>query len=91
MKVQKTISLDQRTAEIAGSLNNLSQWVRARLLDWDEAGRPDGATIAEVDEILRRGQMRRLAVILFNSAEPGSDLQAALADHLGAKLPEGQE
>ena len=86
MKVQKTISLDQRTAEIAGSLNNLSQWVRARLLDWDEAGRPDGGTIAEVEEILRRGQMRRLAVILLNMSDRGSALQTALADHLGVNL-----
>lgn len=86
MKVQKTISLDERTAEIAGSLNNLSQWVRARLLDWDEAGRPDGGSIAEVNEILRSRQERRLAVILLNMSEHGSALQIALAEHLGAHL-----
>jgi len=36
MKVQRTISLDERTADLAGRIPNLSEWVRARLLAFDE-------------------------------------------------------
>jgi len=59
MKVQRTISLDERTAEIAGSMNNLSQWVRARLLALEE-GRLD-----EFAEIMSRMPTRRLIAILL--------------------------
>lgn len=86
MKVQRTISLDERTAAIAGSMSNLSEWVRARLLEWDDAGRPDGATQDEVDRLIRHGQHRRMAIILLNMSERGSALQQALADHLGVNL-----
>ena len=36
MKKQKTISLDEKTAEIAETIPNFSEWVRANLLRWDE-------------------------------------------------------
>jgi len=54
MKVQRTISLDERTAKIAGSMNNLSEWVRARLLAWDEE------TLDEFAEALARMATPRL-------------------------------
>ena len=84
MRIPKNISLDEKTHEIASDINDFSGWVRARLLEWDEAGRPAGSSIAEVDAILRTRNERRLAVILFNTAEPGSDLQAALGKFVGA-------
>lgn len=54
MKVQRTISLDERTAKIAGSMDNLSEWVRARLLAWDEG------TLDEFAEALARMATPRL-------------------------------
>jgi hypothetical protein len=36
MKIQKTISLDETTAQIAETIPNFSEWVRARLLDREE-------------------------------------------------------
>lgn len=84
MKVQRTISLDERTADVAGSIENLSMWVRARLMEWDEAGRPEGATKEEVDRIIRRGSERQLAAALFSRMEQGSPLAEALLDFLGA-------
>ena len=36
MKKQKTISLDGKTAAIAETIPNFSEWVRANLLRWDE-------------------------------------------------------
>ena len=36
MKVSKTVCLDERTAALAGSKKNLSEWVRARLLEEEE-------------------------------------------------------
>lgn len=84
MKVQRTISLDERTADLAGRIPNLSEWVRARLLEWDEAGRPEAATDAEVDEIIKQGSKRRLAASLLSRVERGSDIEKALWDFLGA-------
>lgn len=86
MRIPKNISLDKKTHEIASDMDDLSAWVRARLLEWDEAGRPAGATIAELDAILRRGRMRRLAAILFNTCEPGSELYKALQTYLGVSV-----
>jgi hypothetical protein len=36
LKKQKTISLDEKTAAIAETIPNFSEWVRANLLRWDE-------------------------------------------------------
>ena len=57
MKVQRTISLDERTAEIAGSMNNLSEFVRARLLAHDEE------VINEFTEVLANVSTSRLLAI----------------------------
>ena len=83
MRIPKNITLDETTHALASDMNDFSGWVRARLLEWDEAGRPDGATLAEVDVILRTRNERRLAAILLNAAEPGSDLQRVLMEHIG--------
>ena len=58
MKVQRTISLDQRTAELAGRIPNLSEWVRARLLAFDEG------VIDEFAEKLANMSDRRLLAIV---------------------------
>jgi len=57
MKVQRTISLDERTAELAGRIPNLSAWVRARLLAFDEG------TIDETAERLQAVSTLRLLAI----------------------------
>lgn len=59
MKVQRTISLDERTAKIAGSMNNLSEWVRARLLAWDEG------SLDEFAEALARMSTPRMMAMLL--------------------------
>ena len=60
MKVQRTISLDQRTAELAGRIPNLSEWVRARLLAFDEG------VIDEFAEKLAGLSDRRLLAIVHS-------------------------
>jgi hypothetical protein len=49
MKVSKTVCLDERTAMLAASKNNLSEWVRARLLEEDE----NAITEEEMDDFTR--------------------------------------
>ena len=60
MKVQRTISLDERTAKIAGSMNNFSEWVRARLLALDEG------TLDEFAESLARMSTRRMMAMVLH-------------------------
>ena len=82
MKVQRTISLDQRTAAIAGSMTNLSEFVRARLLAHDEE------VIDEFAEVLANLSSRRLFAIAHHRlgelarrgehADLALDAQAAL-------------
>jgi hypothetical protein len=82
MKVQRTISLDERTASIAGSMNNLSEFVRARLLAHDEE------VIDDFAEVLANLSSRRLLAICHarlgelarrgDHADLALDAQAAL-------------
>ena len=88
MRIPKNISLDEKTHIIASDMNDFSGWVRARLLEWDEAGRPDGAGMAEVNAILRTRNERRLAAILLNTVDPDTDLQRALMDFVGYRGPQ---
>lgn len=67
MKVQRTISLDERTAKIAGSMDNLSEWVRARLLAWDEG------TLDEFAEALARMATPRLMAMTLRRLTDNRD------------------
>ena len=84
MKVQRTISLDERTAKIAGSMNNLSEWVRARLLAVEEG------SLDEFSETLARMPTRRLiAIVLARIGEEsrrGEDHTEAMKDAEAALL-----
>lgn len=84
MKVQRTISLDERTASIAGSMNNLSEWVRGRLLALEEG------SLDEFAETLARMPTRRLiAIVLARIGEEsrrGVDHTEAMKDAEAALL-----
>ena len=58
MKVQRTISLDERTADLAGRIPNLSEWVRARLLAFDEGVLDDFA-----EKLANMSDRRLLAIV----------------------------
>ena len=80
MKVQRTISLDERTAKLAAEKNNLSEWVRARLLAWEEQA------LDEFAELLVELPTRRLAFMLHAKLRPRGEAANLADDNLAESI-----
>jgi hypothetical protein len=80
MKVQRTISLDEQTAKLAAQKNNLSEWVRARLLAWEEQA------LDEFAELLVELPTRRLAFMLHAKLRPRGQAANLSDDNLAAAI-----
>lgn len=69
MKVQKIISLDPQTAEIAGRIKNFSAWVRMSLYAFDQ----ENDVASEVERRMRWAQACRMIANALIEQSKGND------------------
>jgi len=82
MKIQKMVSLDQATSQIAGEMKNFSKWVRDTL-----HAQSMGIDIAESERVRARwvGVARHLAATLIEYAQAMDEEQTQTVDGLLAE------